>query len=137
MDHGTGKTTITKFLVEIYNREELKIEIAAPTGKAAKRISEVTGHTASTVHRLLEIGKYEDSSIEKIFLDIKPIYADIVIIDEASMMDTYMITYIVRAVQKGTRLVIIGDINQLPSVGPRKSIRRLNRIRNARGCKTK
>ena len=67
MDHGTGKTTITKFLVEIYNREELKIEIAAPTGKAAKRISEVTGHTASTVHRLLEIGKYEDSSVEKIF----------------------------------------------------------------------
>ena len=120
MDHGTGKTTITKFLVEIYNREELKIEIAAPTGKAAKRISEVTGHTASTVHRLLEIGKYEDSSIEKIFLDIKPIYADIIIIDEASMMDTYMITYIVRAVQKGTRLVIIGDINQLPSVGPGK-----------------
>lgn len=117
--------------------EELKIEIAAPTGKAAKRISEVTGHTASTVHRLLEIGKYEDSSIEKIFLDIKPIYADIVIIDEASMMDTYMITYIVRAVQKGTRLVIIGDINQLPSVGPRKSIRRFNRIRDVRSCKTK
>ncbi len=137
MDHGTGKTTITKFLVEIYNREDLKIEIAAPTGKAAKRISEVTGHTASTVHRLLEIGRYEESSIDKIFLEIKPIYADIVIIDEASMMDTYMITYIVRAVQKGTRLVIIGDINQLPSVGPRKSIRRFNRIRNARSCKTK
>ena len=115
--------------MEIYNREDLKIEIAAPTGKAAKRISEVTGHTASTVHRLLEIGRYEESSIDKIFLEIKPIYADIV--DEASMMDTYMITYIVRAVQKGTRLVIIGDINQLPSVGPRKSIRRLNRIRNA------
>ena len=118
MDHGTGKTTITKFLVEIYNREELKIEIAAPTGKAAKIISEVTGHTASTVHRLLEIGKYEDSSIEKIFLDIKPIYADIVIIDEASMMDTYLITYIVRAVQKGTRLVIIGDIYSTHPISP-------------------
>ena len=70
-------------------------------------------------------------------MDINPIFSDIVIIDVASMMDTYLITYIVRAVQKGTRLVIIGDINQLPSVGPRKSIRRLNRIRNVRSCKTK
>lgn len=115
---GTGKTTITKIITKLYENEEYKIEIAAPTGKAAKRISEVTNHNASTIHRMLEIGKYSDeSSFDAVFLETKPIHANLVIIDEASMLDTLMMMYILKSIQKGSKIVLIGDINQLPSVG--------------------
>lgn len=117
---GTGKTTITKFLTKIYKEIGKEVEIAAPTGKAAKRIAEVTGHKSSTIHRLLEIGKYDETNLDAILLDTKPIYADLVIVDEASMIDTYMLTYILRGIKMGCRLVLIGDIHQLPSVGPGK-----------------
>ena len=113
---GTGKTTITKFIVKLFFADGKKIEIAAPTGKAAKRISDVTGHGARTIHRMLDIGKYEDE-FDAIFLEVNKIFADVIIIDEASMLDTMMMTYILRAINKDARLVLIGDINQLPSVG--------------------
>ena len=113
---GTGKTTITKFIVKLFFAAGKKIEIAAPTGKAAKRISDVTGHGARTIHRMLDIGKYEDE-FDAIFLEVNKIFADVIIIDEASMLDTMMMTYILRAINKDARLVLIGDINQLPSVG--------------------
>lgn len=111
-----GKTTITKFIVDIYN-EAYKIEIGAPTGKAAKRISEVTESKATTIHRMLEIGKYNEEDFDSIFLETKNIYSDIIIIDEASMLDTFMMVYLLRAIKKDAKLILIGDINQLPSVG--------------------
>ncbi|MGP1608887.1 MAG: SF1B family DNA helicase RecD2 [Clostridium sp.] len=114
---GTGKTTITKVLIELFKNEKLKVEIAAPTGKASKRISEVTKEEAKTIHRLLEISKYEDNMQEAIFKEIKELDCDLLIVDEASMLDTYMLTYILRSIRKNRRLVLIGDINQLPAVG--------------------
>lgn len=114
---GTGKTTITKVLIELFKNEKLKVEISAPTGKASKRISEVTKEEAKTIHRLLEISKYEDNMQEAIFKDIKELDCDLLIVDEASMLDTYMLTYILRSIRKNKRLVLIGDINQLPAVG--------------------
>ncbi len=117
---GTGKTTITKFIVEIFEKEGKEVEIAAPTGKAAKRIADVTSHSASTIHRMLEIGKYGDDNYNAIFVETKDLTSDVIIIDEASMIDTFMMTYILRGIAEGSKLVLIGDINQLPSVGPGK-----------------
>lgn len=97
----------------------MKVVLCAPTGRAAKRMQEATGEEASTIHRLLEIGKMdEDSKNMSLDYPVKPIDADIVIIDEMSMVDSIIMNYILKAIYLGTKLILVGDVNQLPSVGP-------------------
>lgn len=116
---GTGKTTIIKFIIDMYKEEKKKVILCAPTGRAAKRMSEATNEEATTIHRLLELGKTEDTlDIEKLDCPIAPIDADVIIIDEMSMVDIFIMNYILKGIYLGTKLVLVGDINQLPSVGP-------------------
>ena len=117
---GTGKTTIIKSIIEIYIKHNNKIVLAAPTGRAAKRMTEMTGIEASTLHRLLEIGKINDDGLYKKSQDYQgaPIDADIVIVDEMSMVDMFLMNYLLQSVYLGTKLVLVGDSDQLPSVGP-------------------
>ena len=114
---GTGKTTIIKTIIDIYKSKGKKVVLCAPTGRAAKRMTEATGEEASTLHRLLEIGKVSDEKPDP-DLDVTPIDADVVIIDEMSMVDLFLMNYVVKALFKGTKLVLVGDTDQLPSVGP-------------------
>ena len=115
---GTGKTTIIKVLLEVYKEHKKKVVLCAPTGRAAKRISETTGEEAKTIHRLLEIGKIDDDRISSVDNDVAPIDADVVVIDEMSMVDIFLMNFIVKSLFLGTKLVLVGDSNQLPSVGP-------------------
>ncbi|MBP3502708.1 MAG: ATP-dependent RecD-like DNA helicase [Clostridia bacterium] len=116
---GTGKTTIIKAILELYKSKKKKTVLCAPTGRAAKRMTETTGEEAKTLHRLLEIGKIEEESASKYNdYDIAPIDADVVIVDEMSMVDLFLMNYLVKAIYQGTKLVLVGDIDQLPSVGP-------------------
>jgi exodeoxyribonuclease V alpha subunit len=115
---GTGKTTIIKCLLELYKSHGKKVVLCAPTGRAAKRMTETTGEEAKTIHRLLEIGKIEDDKLGTIDEDIAPIDADVLVIDEMSMVDVFLMNYIVKALFLGSKLVLVGDSNQLPSVGP-------------------
>ena len=93
--------------------------LCAPTGRAAKRITETTGREAKTIHRLLEIGKIqEEQKLETIDNDIMPIDGDVVIVDEVSMVDVFLMNYLLKGIYLGTKLVLVGDSNQLPSVGP-------------------
>lgn len=116
---GTGKTTIIKFIIDLYKKEGRKVVLCAPTGRAAKRMSEATGEEATTIHRLLCLGKMEESiGMERVDYQIAPIDADIIIIDEMSMVDVFLMNYILKGLYIGTKLVLVGDINQLPSVGP-------------------
>lgn len=116
---GTGKTTIIKFIIDLYkNQEKKKVVLCAPTGRAAKRMSETTDEEASTIHRLLEIGKMDETlDIEKLDYPISPIDGDVIIIDEMSMVDTFLMNYILKGVYLGTKLILVGDVNQLSSVG--------------------
>ncbi|MCI8309608.1 MAG: AAA family ATPase [Clostridia bacterium] len=115
---GTGKTTIIKVLLEVYKLHKRKVVLCAPTGRAAKRMSETTGQEAKTIHRLLEIGKIEDDKIHNIDVNLTPIDGDVIVIDEMSMVDSFLMNYIVKAIYQGSKLVLVGDSNQLPSVGP-------------------
>ena len=117
---GTGKTTIIKNIIDIYEEKGKKVVLAAPTGRAAKRMTETTGKDASTLHRLLEIGKIDDDSFYKSMSKYEgvPIDADVIIVDEVSMMDMFLMNYLLKCVYQGTKLVLVGDIDQLPSVGP-------------------
>ena len=116
---GTGKTTIIKSIIKLFQRKGSRVALAAPTGRAAKRMSEATGFEARTIHRLLEIG-YMGQDNELVFMktEADPIDADVVIIDETSMVDVVLMNHLLKAVAPGTRLILVGDINQLPSVGP-------------------
>ena len=118
MDQVHGKTTIIKALIDIYKANKYKVVLCAPTGRAAKRMSESTGEEAKTIHRLLDIGKIEDNKLENIDTDFAPIDADVIVIDEMSMVDIFLMNYITKAIYMGTKLVLVGDSNQLPSVGP-------------------
>jgi exodeoxyribonuclease V alpha subunit len=115
---GTGKTTIIKSIIGVLMNAGLKVLLAAPTGRAAKRMSEATGFEARTIHRLLEIGYLGDGS-ELVFQrnEENPIDADVIIIDEMSMVDVLLMNHLLKAVPRGARLILVGDINQLPSVG--------------------
>ena len=115
---GTGKTTIIKSIIKLLSAEGYEIALAAPTGRAAKRMTEATGFEAKTIHRLLEIGYMGDNS-ELVFArdENNPIDADVVIIDEMSMVDILLMNHLLKAVMPGTRLVLVGDTDQLPSVG--------------------
>ena len=115
---GTGKTTIIKCIIDLYKAQGKKVVLCAPTGRAAKRMSETTGEEAKTIHRLLEIGKIEDDKLANIDIDITPIDGDVIVIDEMSMVDIFLMNYITKSIYLGTKLVLVGDANQLPSVGP-------------------
>lgn len=116
---GTGKTTIIKCIIDILESLDRKYVLCAPTGRAAKRITETTGKEAKTIHRLLEISKVDDKDLDSFFdYQVKPIESDTVIIDEASMIDTLMMNNIFKAIKPTTQIILVGDINQLPSVGP-------------------
>lgn len=116
---GTGKTTIIKFIIEMFKEEGRKVSLCAPTGRAAKRMSEATGEDALTIHRLLEIGKMEETlNFERLEHPITPVDADVIIIDEMSMVDVFLMNYLLKGIYIGTKLILVGDINQLPSVGP-------------------
>ena len=115
---GTGKTTIIKFILNLFSSHNEKVVLCAPTGRAAKRITEATGEEAKTIHRLLEIGKTDEDRLKSIETQIAPIDADVIVIDEMSMVDTVLMNYIVNGCYLGTKLVLVGDSNQLPSVGP-------------------
>ena len=105
-------------MLDIYHIHGYKVALCAPTGRAAKRMSESTGEEAKTIHRLLDIGKIEDNKLENIDVDLAPIDADVLIIDEMSMVDVFLMNYITKSIYMGTKLVLVGDSNQLPSVGP-------------------
>lgn len=115
---GTGKTTTINSIIELFEKQELKILLAAPTGRAAKRMSEATGREAKTIHRMLEYG-YADESLGMIFGkdDGEPLEADVVIIDEMSMVDIILMNNLLKAIMPGTRVILVGDVDQLPSVG--------------------
>ncbi len=116
---GTGKTTIIKTIIDIFKHNEMKPVLCAPTGRAAKKMTETTGEEAKTLHRLLEIGKFSDENQGyNIDMSVAPIDGDIVIVDEMSMVDLFLMNYLCKALYKGTKLVLVGDIDQLPSVGP-------------------
>lgn len=117
---GTGKTTTINAILKYFEEEELEVELAAPTGRAAKRMSEATGGEAKTIHRLLGVSGAADDNSKSQFEknEDNPIEADVIIIDEMSMVDIYLMHSLLRAIVVGTRLILVGDINQLPSVGP-------------------
>ena len=116
---GTGKTTILKGILELLGQMQLRCVLAAPTGRAAKRLTEVTGEDASTIHRLLEAG-IDPASGEMVFVrdEDNPLKADAVIVDEMSMVDIQLLHSLLRAVPRGKRLILVGDPDQLPPVGP-------------------
>ena len=114
---GTGKTTVIRAVISLFENMRMKVQLAAPTGRAAKRISESTGREASTVHRMLEMAYTEGREAVYNKNEKDPIEADVVIIDEASMLDIMLTEALCRALRPGTRLLLIGDSDQLPSVG--------------------
>ena len=116
---GTGKTTVLKGIVSLLGQMQVKCLLAAPTGRAAKRLSEVTGEDASTIHRLLEAG-IDPATGKMIFTrdEDNPLKADAIIVDEMSMVDVELLYNLLQAVPKGKRLILVGDPDQLPPVGP-------------------
>jgi len=119
---GTGKTTALKGIIDIYKRMEKKILLAAPTGRAAKRMAEVIKMEAKTIHRLLEFNPSDNSFAYNKFNQLT---ADLIIIDEVSMIDTYLMYHLITAIDTKTTIVFVGDIDQLPSVGPGNVLRDL------------
>jgi exodeoxyribonuclease V alpha subunit len=111
---GTGKTTIINAILKIFSRLGIKITLAAPTGRAAKRMSEATGHEAKTIHRMLEYSIQRGGFQRN---ELNPIDCDLVVIDEASMIDTILMHHLLKAIPFGATFILVGDVNQLPSVG--------------------
>lgn len=122
---GTGKTTIIKCIIEIYENNGMKVLLAAPTGRAAKRMTESTGREAKTIHRLLEMGVSDDENSFFGKGEGEPLEGDVIIIDEASMIDIMLMNSLLKAIKLGTRVIIVGDVDQLPSVGPGNVLRDL------------
>jgi len=117
---GTGKTTTINTIIKYFELQGMKIALAAPTGRAAKRMSEATGKEAKTIHRLLEVNGEFDSSKESAYFERNadnPLEEDVIIIDEMSMVDIFLMKALLQAVIPGTRLILVGDVDQLPSVG--------------------
>ncbi len=117
---GTGKTTTINEMIRYFSASDLSIMLAAPTGRAAKRMTETTGYEASTIHRLLEISSMSDGEMERVIFERNednPLEADVIIIDEMSMVDLFLFHSLLSAVAVGTRLILVGDVDQLPSVG--------------------
>lgn len=121
---GTGKTTTINAIIQMFESDGMQVSLAAPTGRAAKRMSEATGHNASTIHRMLEIsGSSENVESDELSArfgrnEQNPLETDVIIVDEMSMVDTFLVHALLKAVTIGTRIVFVGDVNQLASVGP-------------------
>lgn len=124
---GTGKTTTINAIIRYFEREGYDIFLAAPTGRAAKRMTEATGFEARTIHRMLELnGALSDENRRSVRFERNaenPLEADVIIIDEMSMVDLQLFQALLRAITPGTRLILVGDVNQLPSVGPGQILR--------------
>ena len=125
---GTGKTTTIKAIIRYFEGEGAEIRLAAPTGRAAKRMTEATGYEAQTIHRLLELSGMPEDDREGQPIHFErnaenPLETDVIIIDEMSMVDIHLIHSLLMAVTAGTRLILVGDENQLPSVGPGNVLR--------------
>jgi exodeoxyribonuclease V alpha subunit len=118
---GTGKTTTINTIIKFFETEGMDILLAAPTGRAAKRMTETTGYEAKTIHRLLELSKLTEDQENKFSFErneTNPLETDVLIIDEMSMVDISLMHALLKAISVGTRLILVGDVNQLPSVGP-------------------
>lgn len=115
---GTGKTTTINSIIRYFELEGLDISLAAPTGRAAKRMSEMTGYEAKTIHRMLELNGGMEGSEGFERNETNPLETDVIIIDEMSMVDISLMHSLLKAIVPGTRLILVGDVNQLPSVGP-------------------
>lgn len=118
---GTGKTTTIRTIIEYFVRKKCDVMLAAPTGRAAKRMEEATGYMAKTIHRLLEVSGAPEGEEERPRFnrnEYNPLEADVIIVDEMSMVDIYLFHALLMAITPGTRLIVAGDMNQLPSVGP-------------------
>ncbi|MSS64217.1 SF1B family DNA helicase RecD2 [Velocimicrobium porci] len=122
---GTGKTTTINTLIRLFESEGMDIMLGAPTGRAAKRMSETTGYEAQTIHRMLELKASVEDGEGMHFErnETNPLETDVIIIDEMSMVDIYLFHALLKALVVGTRLILVGDINQLPSVGPGNVLR--------------
>lgn len=125
---GTGKTTTINAIIRYFEEEGAELRLAAPTGRAAKRMTEATGYEAQTIHRLLELnglpeGEQEGRAVHFDRNSENPLEADVIIIDEMSMVDISLMYSLLLAVTAGTRLILVGDENQLPSVGPGNVLR--------------
>lgn len=114
---GTGKTTIIKCIIDIYEKSGMKVLLGAPTGRAAKRMSESTGKEARTIHRMLDMVAGDEGGDTGFKQSDEPLECDVVIIDEASMIDIFLMHNLLKSIRVGTRLIIVGDVDQLPSVG--------------------
>ena len=112
---GTGKTTVLNSMLAIFQKKGLKTLLAAPTGRAAKRMETATGHEAKTIHRLLEFSPKQGGFVRN---ESDPLNADLVVVDESSMVDIHLMQHLLRALKPQTRLFLVGDVDQLPSVGP-------------------
>jgi exodeoxyribonuclease V alpha subunit len=111
---GTGKTTIIRAILKVFSKLPISIRLAAPTGRAAKRMSEMTGHEAKTIHRLLEYSIHQHGFLRN---DRNPLDCDLLIVDEASMIDTVLMYHLLKAIPATATCIFVGDVNQLPSVG--------------------
>ncbi|MCL2611237.1 MAG: ATP-dependent RecD-like DNA helicase [Defluviitaleaceae bacterium] len=122
---GTGKTTTLKAILQIYEKFNISFELASPTGRAAKRMSETTGYKAKTIHRLLGVSHLEENKARQSFEkdEDNPIETDAIIIDETSMVDLPLMYHLLKAIEIGTRLILVGDADQLPSIGPGNILR--------------
>lgn len=122
---GIGKTTTINTIIRFFEAEGLTIALAAPTGRAAKRMTETTGHEAQTIHRLLELSGMgqEEQGVHFERNEQNPLESDVIIIDEMSMVDIHLIHSLLSAIVVGTRLILVGDVDQLPSVGPGNVLR--------------
>ena len=123
---GTGKTTIIRSIIRYFEEEGCQVALAAPTGRAAKRMQEATGMEAKTIHRLLEISRMDEDDAERAAFsrnEENPLEADVIIIDECSMVDISLMNSLLKAVPVGARLILVGDVDQLPSVGPGNVLR--------------
>ena len=124
---GTGKTTTINTIIQYFEMEGMEIQLAAPTGRAAKRMTEATGYEARTIHRMLELtgmpGEKEVTGMHFERNEENPLDADVIIIDEMSMVDINLLHSLLKAITVGTRLILVGDVNQLPSVGPGNVLR--------------
>lgn len=114
---GTGKTTIIKVLIHLFKKQSIEVALCAPTGRAAKRMEEATSEDAKTLHRLLELGKMEENKLNLEYT-VNKIKQQVVIVDEMSMVDIVLMNYLVRGLLENTKLILIGDCDQLASVGP-------------------
>ena len=122
---GTGKTTTINAIIDLLEEAGLKVSLCAPTGRAAKRMSEVTGREAKTIHRLLEVDFANPTSLQFKRNEKNPLTADAVIVDETSMVDIPLMRSLICALKMNCRLILVGDSDQLPSVGPGNVLRDL------------